>query len=239
MIAGASYDDPITDTTVGIKKEAAKSIKGNEVPLGHHFYDPAKPTAQAVAVVGDRILAVGPLEDLKAAAGKQPYRVGTTFTNQVIVPGFIAQYDHPMLAALTMTSEIIAIEDWVLPQGTSKAAKNRREYLARLAAANVALKDPNAVLLTWGYHQYFHGELKKAGLDAVSTTRPILVWHRSAHEFFLNDAALRLTGIDEALIKGFSTSAQEQLSLAKRHFYEQGAMAILGKLAPHRRMGRL
>ena len=77
--------------------------------------DPAKPTVQAVAVVDDRILAAGSLDELKAAAGKQPYTVNTTFANQVIVPGFIAQHDHPMLAALTMTSEIIAIEDWVLP----------------------------------------------------------------------------------------------------------------------------
>ncbi|MDC8773329.1 imidazolonepropionase-like domain-containing protein [Roseateles albus] len=116
--------------------------------------DPAKPTAQAVAVVGDRILAVGDLEELKAAAGKQPYSVNPTFTNQVIVPGFVAQHDHPLLAALTMTSTIIAIEDWVLPQGTSKAAKSREDYLKRLAEAHANLKDPNEVLLTWGYHQY-------------------------------------------------------------------------------------
>lgn len=96
---------------------------------------PAKPTAQAVAVVGNRILAVDQLDELKSAAGKQPYAVDTTFADQVIVPGFIAQHDHPMLAALTMTSEIVAIEDWVLPQGTSKAAKNRAEYLERLREA--------------------------------------------------------------------------------------------------------
>src|SRR5512145_2496410 len=116
--------------------------------------DPDKPTAQAVVVVGDRILAVGSLDELKATAGAQPYTVDTTFANQVIVPGFIAQHDHPMLAALTMTSEIIAIEDWVLPEWTSKAAKNRSEYLTRLAEANAKLKDPNEVLLTWCYHQY-------------------------------------------------------------------------------------
>ena len=73
--------------------------------------DPAKPTAQAVAVAGDRILAVGSLDELKKAAGDQPYTVNTVFANQVIVPGLIAQHDHPMLAALTMMSEIIAIED--------------------------------------------------------------------------------------------------------------------------------
>jgi hypothetical protein len=73
--------------------------------------DPARPTAHAVAVVGDRILAVGELDDLKAAAGSQPYTVNKQFAEQVVVPGFIAQHDHPLLAALTMTSEIIAIED--------------------------------------------------------------------------------------------------------------------------------
>ena len=77
--------------------------------------DSEKPTAQAVAVVGDRILATGSLDKLKAAIGKQPYTVNDVFSNQVIVPGFIAQHDHPLLAALTMTSEIIAIEDWILP----------------------------------------------------------------------------------------------------------------------------
>lgn len=113
--------------------------------------DPAKPTVQAVAVVGDRILETESLEELKAAAGKQSYTVNNPFADQVIVPGFIAQHDHPLLAALTMTSEIISIEDLVLPKGTSKAAKNHEEYLARLKAANTALKDPDAPLISWGY----------------------------------------------------------------------------------------
>lgn len=114
--------------------------------------DPAKPTVQAVADVGDRILETGSLDELKAAAGKQSYTVNNTFADQVIVPGFIAQHDHPLLVALTMTSEIISIEDWVLPKGTSKAAKNHEEYLARLKAANTALKDPDAPLISLGYH---------------------------------------------------------------------------------------
>src|SRR5512147_2913137 len=180
--------------------------------------DPEKPTAQAVAVVGDRILAVGSLDELKAAAGKQPYTVHTTFANQVIVPGFIAQHDHPMLAALTMTSEIIAIEDWVLPEGTSNAAKNRSEYLTRLAEANAKLKDPNEVLLTWGYHQYFHGELKKADLDAISTTRPIIVWHRSGHEFYLNTAAEKKYGVTRAWFDKLNESQKKQSDFANAHY---------------------
>ena len=193
--------------------------------------DPANPTAQAVAVVGDRVLAVGKLDELKAAAGKQPYTVNTTFADQVIVPGFIAQHDHPMLAALTMTSKIIAIEDWVLPQGTAKAAKNRTEYLERLAEASRQLTDPNEVLLTWGYHQYFHGELKKADLDAISTTRPILVWHRSGHEFFLNSVAEKQYGVTKEWFDKQSDSVKKQSDFANAHYREQGAFAVMPLIA--------
>ncbi len=81
--------------------------------------DTTKPTAEAVAVVGDRILATGTLAELKTAAGDQKYSVDNTFAEQVIVPGFVAQHDHPVLTALTMASEVLSIEDWVLPQERS------------------------------------------------------------------------------------------------------------------------
>ena len=193
--------------------------------------DPTKPNAQAVAVVGRRILATGTLDELKQAIGDQPYKVDTTFANQVIVPGFIAQHDHPLLAALTMTAPIIAIEDWVLPQGTSKAAKNRAEYLQRLAELNAGMKDPNETLLTWGYHHYFHGELKKADLDKISATRPILVWHRSAHEFFLNSAAEKKYGVTKAWFDKQSDSVKKQSDFANAHYWEQGAFGVMPLIA--------
>jgi len=189
--------------------------------------DPARPTAHAVAVVGDRILAVGELDDLKAAAGSQPYTVNTQFAEQVVVPGFIAQHDHPLLAALTMTSEIIAIEDWALPDGTRPAAKNRDDYLKKLAAANARMKDPSELLLTWGYHHYFHGKLAKADLDAISATRPIIVWHRSAHEFYLNSAAEKRFGVTKAWWDKLPDSAKKQSDFANGHYWEQGWFAVL------------
>jgi len=189
--------------------------------------DPEKQTVQAVAVVGDRILATGSLDELKAAAGKQPYTVNNTFTDKVIVPGLIAQHDHPLLAALTMTSVIISIEDWVLPQGTSKAAKDHQEYLKRLSEANAAMKDPNELLLTWGYHHYFHGELKKAELDKISATRPIIVWHRSAHEFYLNSAAEKKYGLTKEWFDKLPDSAKKQSDFNNAHYWEQAWFAVL------------
>lgn len=194
--------------------------------------DPSKPKAEAVAVVGDRILAVGTLEELKAAAGDQPVSVNTSLADQVIVPGFIAQHDHPMLAALTMTSKIIAIEDWVLPQGTSKAAKDRVEYLERLSEAEASLANPDDVLLTWGYHHYFHGELKKSDLDAISTTRPIIVWHRSGHEFFLNTAAEQKYGVTREWFEKQNASVKKQADFDNAHYWEQAAFAVMPLIAP-------
>ena len=193
--------------------------------------DPAKPTARAVSVLGGRIVATGSLEELKAAAGRQPYRVDESFADQVIVPGFIAQHDHPLLAALTMTSEIISIEDWVLPQGTSRAAKNRAEYLERVAQASAGMRDPGETLVTWGYHQYFHGELRKADLDKISLTRPIIVWHRSAHEFYLNSAAEKKFGVTQPWFDQQSESVKKQSDFANAHYWEQGAFGVMPLIA--------
>jgi predicted amidohydrolase YtcJ len=194
--------------------------------------DPARPSVTAVAVAGDRILATGSLDQVRPALGPRPYRLDTTFADQVIVPGLIAQHDHPLLAGLTMTSEIIAIEDWVLPQGTAKAARNRSEYLQRLKAANDRMQDPNVLLLTWGFHQYFHGQLRKADLDAISSTRPIIVWHRSAHEFIVNSKALQSTGIDAAFVAGLPEAARQQAKLDEGHFWEGGMFGVMPKLLP-------
>ncbi len=231
-------------TSIGIHAQEAKSLQDLSVaaeplPTAIIFtakeiltLDPAKPKADAVAVVGSRILAVGTLDELKAAAGDQPYLVDERFAGKVMVPGFIAQHDHPLLAALTMTSEIISIEDWVLPSGTIPAAKNHEDYIRRLTEAHAKMTDPKAVLLTWGFHHYFHGKLTRADLDKISATRPIIVWHRSAHEFIVNTAALEAFGVTVELVASLPKSARDQSDYENGHFWEQGLFGVLSKFAP-------
>lgn len=194
--------------------------------------NPDKPSATAVAVLGDRILAVGSLDELKSLADGQPYVIDDTFADKVITPGLIAQHDHPLLTGLTMVSEIIAIEDWVLPSGVVPAAKSPSEYRARLADANAKLKNPTELLVTWGYHPVFHGPLTRSDLDQISSTRPIIVWHRSAHEFIVNSKALDTYGIDAAFVARLSSSAQKQSDLDAGHFWESGMFGVIPKLLP-------
>ncbi|MFN6138826.1 MAG: amidohydrolase [Planctomycetota bacterium] len=164
---------------------------------------------------------------MKTAAGDQKYSIDNTFADKVIVPGFVAQHDHPVLTALTMASEVLSIEDWVLPSGTIPAVKDKDDFFKRLIAAEKRLKDPSEPLVTWGYHPSFFGKLTRAELDKISTKRPIVVWGRSCHEFIFNTAALKTGNVTEELVAGWSASAQEQSNLDEGHFWEQGMFAVL------------
>lgn len=194
--------------------------------------DPQRPRAQAIAVSGDRIAAVGTLEEVKAALGERRYRVDTRFADKVILPGLIDQHVHPLLAALSLGMEVIAIEDWVLPDGVHPAAANREDYLARLAAAEARMVEPDQTLYSWGFHHYFHGRLTRGDLDEISDTRPIVVWHRSAHEFILNSPALARFGIDGAFVEALPPDVRAQADFAAGHFREMALFPVLERLMP-------
>lgn len=185
--------------------------------------------ANAVAVNGKRILMVGSLEKLKNQLGTRTYRIDPIFDNKIVMPGFIDQHLHPVLGALTLATEIIAPEDWVLPDRTVKAALSGSEYQQRLKQAEQELTDPQGWLISWGYHALWHGKLDRAVLDKISSTRPIMIWQRSCHEFILNTAALNALNITEkdVIDKG---DASRQVNYAEGHFWEQGLNLVGSKI---------
>jgi predicted amidohydrolase YtcJ len=187
--------------------------------------DPTKPLANAVAVVGSRILATGSLDELKAAAGDQEFRVDQTFKEKLIVPGFISQHDHPVLSALTLASEVLSIEEWALPTGTVPALKDKADFFRRLADAEMQLQDQTEPLVSWGYHESFFGKLTRAELDTVSPTRPIVIWGRSCHEMFLNSAAMQVGGLTRETFANWTPSERKQSDFENGHFWEQGVFA--------------
>ena len=187
------------------------------------------PTAQAVAVSGKKIIAVGSLDQVKAALGERPYKIDDTFADKVVMPGLIDQHLHPVLGSLTLAMEVIAPEDWSLPGRDIKAATTANDYKSRLKSAEAALKTPKEWLLSWGYHGLWHGPLSRADLDAVSKTRPIAVWQRSCHEFYLNSAAIEALGLKEEATRG-KGEWSKQVDFANGHFWEGGMNFILGQM---------
>lgn len=191
--------------------------------------DDAKPSATAIAVQAGRILSVGTLAEVEASLRGQTYVIDPRFADKVLLPGLIEQHLHPILAALSMSCEVIANDAWDLPDRNVPACVTPEDYRARLRSAANANPDDTSFFASWGFHQYWHGELSRALLDEISTTRPIAVWHRSCHEFYLNTAALNAFGVTEEMTKGQGL-ASEQADWQRGHFFEKGLNLVLAPL---------
>jgi predicted amidohydrolase YtcJ len=192
--------------------------------------NPGCPRAEAVAVRGDRIVAVGSLVEVEAALGDEPYDLDRRLADDVVLPGLIDQHLHPVLGSITLATEVIATEDWILPDQTFPAAHSHAEYVARLRAAEATLEDPDEWLFSWGYHSLWHGDVNRSVLDSVSATRPIGIWQRSCHEFVLNSAALAALGLadaDPARDAEVDPGVAAQLDMERGHFWERGAFVYL------------
>ncbi len=184
----------------------------------------------AVAIKGDRIVAVGDFETLKKQLSHEVLVVNKEFSQDVLVPGFINQHDHPWLAAITMGSQVISIEDWNLPGQSFPKASNSHEYLARLKTLVSQHEDKEQLFLSWGYHELWHGKLTRKILDEVSSEIPIAIWQRSCHEFIINSKGMELFGIDQSLINSLSESQKKQTNFEEGHFWETGVLALKDKL---------
>ncbi|MGR5230848.1 amidohydrolase [Vibrio rotiferianus] len=187
--------------------------------------DEDQPRVEAVVADDDgKIVFVGQ----EAQALKQfPNADKIDLEDKVIMPGFIEQHLHPFLGALTLSMPVIAPEEWQLPSRTWPAVNGHEEYLAALTAVEKEMKNPNEVLWTWGYNNFFHGELTRADLDKISKTRPIGVWHRSAHEFYVNTAFVEKFGLNQADIDKQGKEVAAQSDLENGHFWEGGALIYL------------
>lgn len=188
--------------------------------------DDSQPLVEAIAVRDGRFVAVGSLDEVVSAVGPD-HVVSERFGDKTLVPGLIDQHLHPMLGATTLTTEIIAPEDWNLPHRPQRAARTPGEYDERLRAAHETLA-PDEWLFTWGWHRLWHGDLDRQRLDTLVGGRPTAVWQRSCHEWILNTAALATIGLTEEMTINQGI-ASGQLDFGRGHFWENGWMTILAR----------
>ena len=185
------------------------------------------PNANALYIKKKRIHAVGLKKDLV----KEFPDVLVDYSHQdnIIVPGFIEHHIHPLLAAITMNSHVVAIDDWNISSKKTYGIRNRNDYLKRLTVVESSMIDKTP-LVSWGFHHYFHGKLTRQDLDLISNDRPILIIHRSFHEFIMNTKALEFFGITEKDIAGLNYEEKKLANLEEGHFSERGLIAVMPKI---------
>ena len=188
--------------------------------------NPSLPRADAVLVGNGRVIEVGSIDRMTPWLNHHDHIVDDRFKDQVICPGFIDPHLHPTMAAVLLPMEFITAMRWKLPWGTVEPTTTEEGFDARLNALHQA-KAPDEPLFTWGYHQLWHGPMSRERINQVSKERPIIVWHRSFHELYMNDGALEMTGINEQAIRPGS-----QIDFLKGHFFENGLSMAIGRLNP-------
>ncbi|MBI4236092.1 MAG: amidohydrolase [Chloroflexi bacterium] len=150
--------------------------------------DGRRPRAEAVAVAGGRILAVGSAAEMEGLAGRATPRFDAQ--GAVLLPGIV----DPHLHLLAYAAHLRSVE--------LSEVRSLAELQARLGAAAGGLP-PGAWLRGVGYDEWALS--REAGrhptredLDAAVADRPVRIVHRSGHASVLNSLALERIGIGMA-----------------------------------------
>ncbi len=159
-----------------------------------HTLDPAAPTATAVAVRDGRFLAVGEASDLVATYGGT---VDDSLSDKVLLPGFVEAHSHRETGGIWQHT-YVGYEARTDPEGRSwPGCTTFDAVVERLREADRELEDPDAPLLAWGLDPIFWpgDRFDRRHLDAVSTTRRILVMHSNIHLATVNSFLMEQEGI--------------------------------------------
>lgn len=152
--------------------------------------DDEMPEAQAVAVSGDRIIAVGTIDEIMAHAGRNTEQID--LEGRFVSPGFIEGHGHfSGVGELRLQLDLLGLESW-------------QEIISRVEEAVENAEDGD-LILGRGWHQNdwtteperMVGDLPHhEQLSAVSPNNPVILRHASGHMIFANAYAMDMAGID-------------------------------------------
>lgn len=143
--------------------------------------DPARPTAQAIALAGERIVAVGSRAEVEALAG--PATEVIDCKGATLMPGFVESHLHLVLGGTELAHLQLTHVDG-------------EEALTR-AFRDFAEKNPDQPLLMaqGGHYAILDHPMTRHDLDRVIAGRPIAITAHDHHTVWANTAALSAAGI--------------------------------------------
>ncbi|MDF2926704.1 MAG: hypothetical protein K0R57_5618 [Paenibacillaceae bacterium] len=153
--------------------------------------DDSKTEGEAVAIRGERIIAVGTTEELLKLAG--PATVVTDLQGKTVLPGFYEAHGHFNFNALLEVHNLLL---WSPPRGT---VANIPQLLDRLRE-KAKHTPPGQWINGFGYDPFKLEEKRhptRWELDEAVPGHPVAITHISAHMAVVNSRALELAGIDK------------------------------------------
>ncbi len=153
--------------------------------------DPALGNAEAIAVNGYQVTAVGSNDEISAYIGPQTEVI--ELNGRFAMPGFIEGHGHYM--GLGRSKQILDL----------RSVRNWGEIVTMVAGA-VDKAQSGEWIFGRGWHQdkwdsvpddAVDGVPRNDSLNAVSPDNPVRLGHASGHAGFFNEAALQAAGIDD------------------------------------------
>lgn len=160
-------------TTAGIIIENAKVLT----------MDPGQPRAEAIALQGGTILAVGDRDDLAGMAGPSTHRIDALGAS--VLPGFIDSHIHLFAGGAQLKSLSLAGMT-----GFDAIAAAIRERAARNLDPGVLVAEQAAYFM-FGKNEPITRQL----LDRILPDRPLALFASDHHTMWANTAALQAAGI--------------------------------------------
>ena len=177
----------LATSTAGAQTATLALIGGHVVTV-----DSTKPEAEAIAIAGDRILAVGTSDEIRKLVG--PSTRVIDLKGRLAIPGLIEGHGHFMgLGESKQQIDLTTARTW-------------DEIVAKVGEAARAAR-PGAWIVGHGWHQakwerppvpMVEGNPVHASLSAASPNNPVILEHASGHAVFVNARGLQLAGIGRA-----------------------------------------
>jgi predicted amidohydrolase YtcJ len=176
------------------------------------------PAATALAVSGDRIVAVV-TDDL--VDWRRPGTEVVDLGGGWVLPGLQDAHVHPVSGGMEMNRCNLA------------PARTAPEYLAVVAAYAAANPDVDWILGGgWAMEAFPGGVPTAAALDPVVADRPVFLPNRDHHSAWVNSAALRLAGIDAGTPDPVDGRVERDADGEPTGALHEGAMDLVGRHIP-------
>jgi predicted amidohydrolase YtcJ len=148
-----------------------------------------QPEAQAIAIAGDRIVAVGSNAEIRRYAG--PATKVVDVNGQLVIPGFVESHGHfTGVGEAQLNLNLMDTRSW--------------DEIVAMVAAAVKTAKPGQWIRGRGWHQEkwsavpspnVEGFPTHASLDRVSPDNPVVLTHASGHASFVNGKAMAVSGL--------------------------------------------
>jgi hypothetical protein len=180
--------------------------------------DATVPWAEAVAVAGDSVLAVGDSGRVLRLAGPETEIV----RGAMVVPGFLDDHTHFLWGGFQLAS--VDLKDADTP---AEFVRRIGEHARRLPAGQWILGS------TWDHERWPGTPLPtRAWIDSVTPEHPVLVDRYDGHMALANSLALRLAGVDRGTRDVAGGEIVRDRAGEPTGVLKDAAMSLVGRVIP-------